>query len=132
MYKIRGLPEDPQGVCILGNGACLFASVFLSFYRVCKGKLLDPNSAKFRRAVQRLRKETVDYVVQQWDWTLGEVRGNITGQESVGLEYIADPECKEIVNKASYATHMACRSTFGGQTELQALSALLNVGLLVH
>lgn len=132
MYKTRGLPEDPQGVCIPGDGACLFSSVYLTFYYASKGKLLNPNSARFSKVVQRLREETVDYVIKHWDWPLGGVRGNIKGSESVSMEYIADPDCPEIVDKASYASHMACPSTFGGQTELQALSALLNVGILVH
>ncbi|GAQ90390.1 hypothetical protein KFL_006340090 [Klebsormidium nitens] len=127
-----GLPDDPEVVSVPGDGACLFAATFLCFYHTSKGKLPDPNSARFKAAVQKLRTETVNYVVQHWTWPLGGIRGNVTGKESVEMEYAADPGCPEIVDKESYAAHMVENRTFGGQTELLALSALLNVCILVH
>lgn len=132
MYKTSGLPVNPQSVSVPGDGACLFSSVFACFYYASKGELPDPFGKRFRTAVQKLREETVHYVVQHWDWPIGGVRGNVTGTESVEMEYVADPECPQISDKATYASHMSERETFGGQTELLALSALLNVGILVH
>jgi phage pi2 protein 07 len=38
----------------------------------------------------------------------------------------------EIVDKESYRMRMTKQATFGGQTELQALSAILNCGIVVH
>jgi hypothetical protein len=104
----------------------------VGFYFCKKGVIVDPASERFKKAVQRLRVETVRYVLEHWDWPLGGVRGNPTGRESVELEYFADPEVSEIVDAESYRTLMAKRGTFGGQTELQALSGLLNCGIVVH
>lgn len=132
MYRTSGLSDNPEVISIPGDGACLFSAAFLCFYHASKGKIPDPNSAKFKKAVQKLREETVNYVAQHWSWPLGGVRGNISGQESVEADYVADPECAEISDKDSYTSHMIKRGAFGGQTELLALSALLNVCIIVH
>lgn len=104
----------------------------MGFYFCKKGVVVDPTSERFKKAVQKLREETVQYVLEHWDWPLGGVRSNMTGRESVELEYFADPEVPEIVDKESYRRRMTKQVTFGGQTELQALSALLNCGIVVH
>jgi hypothetical protein len=119
-------------VRVPGDGACLFSAVFVCLYHDRKGVIPDSSSERFRRAVQRLRVETVQYVIEHWDWPLGGVRGNPTGGESVDMEYFADPECPEIEDRETYQAHMSQRKTYGGQTELQALSALLNCGIVVH
>jgi hypothetical protein len=130
--KTTGIPEDARVVPIPGDGACLFSACFLLLYYEWTGKVADPSSKRFRTAVQRLREETVEYVMQHADWPIGGVRGNSSGREHVAMEYVADPECPEIRDLESYGEHMAKRETFGGQTELQALSGLLNVGIMVH
>jgi hypothetical protein len=86
MSRTTGFPDNPQLVSIPGDGACLFSAVFVCLYHSKKGVVVDPNSERFKKAVQRLREETVQYVIEHWKWPLGGVRGNMTGRESVELE----------------------------------------------
>ena len=109
-----------------------FLQCFCVSTTIAPGKVADPSSKRFRIAVQRLREETVAYVMQHADWPLGGVRGNVSGRDSVDMEYVADPDSPEIQNLESYQEHMSQRETFGGQTELQALSGLLNIAIVVH
>jgi hypothetical protein len=73
---------------------------------------MDPNPCNFgfRRAVQRLRAATVQYVVEHWEWPLGGVRGNATGEQAGAVS--RDTHDLRIVREARRPRHL----TYGHET----------------
>jgi hypothetical protein len=124
--------NDLVAIEVPSDGNCLFSAIFLAFYQKSKGDLIKADGKKFKAASDKLRATTVDYILENWDCPLGDAAGNLTGQETVAFEYMSDPECTEISSQETYQNEMQRTHVFAGETELLALSAVLNCGIVVH
>lgn len=61
--RTTGMPEGARVIDVPGDGACLFSAIFLCFYDERKQRTPDPSTRRFATAVQKLREETVRYVI---------------------------------------------------------------------
>jgi hypothetical protein len=118
-----------------GNGSCLFHSVFIAYralmtQRPPEGITAGPLVA----ASAKLRNAAVDYIIDHYRKPLGGIKGNMRGCDLVLLEYASDDHDGEenVRGPMTYARKMMDVTTFGGNTELHALSALLDVAIVVH
>lgn len=137
--RVDGFPAGKKAlvVDVPADGTCMFHAVFTCFYHAHRGTVLEPMSQsaipKMRKASHRLRLATVAYVLRHYRRPLGGAQGNSTGRELVTMEYVLDPNLKNVVKgPKTYAQYMSNYATFGGETELHAMSAMLKCAILVH
>ena len=85
-------------------------------------------------ASNHLRGLAVDYVLDHYRKPLGGVSGNMSGRDLIALEYASDVSDGEgsVRGPLTYARKMRDTNTYGGNTELFALSAILDAIIVVH
>jgi hypothetical protein len=117
-----------------GDGSCLFHSVFIAYRSLQSGHPTINDERLLVRASLKLRHAAVDYILEHYRKPLGGIKGNLTGRDLVLLEYGSDAVDGEesVKGPLTYARKMRDGNTFGGNTELCALSAILKVAVVVE
>lgn len=124
------VPQGSKLYDVPGDGSCLFHAVYITFYKSRRGVLIPPSNALVR-ASKLLREATIKYLLLHYNRPVAKVQGNPTGRELIALEYGSDPTVP-VRGPKTYLEYMRRTTTFGGETELYALSGLLKVAIAVH
>jgi hypothetical protein len=121
--------EDFQLVRVPADGSCMFHAIAATL----AGRALSSHESA--KVSGRLQDAAIGYVVRFWRSCIGGVRGNPTGREMVEIEYRSaegEDAAKSVRGPMSYAKYMRRRNTYGGHTELLALSGLLGAVIIIH
>ncbi|GAQ89982.1 hypothetical protein KFL_005860010 [Klebsormidium nitens] len=117
-----------------GDGSCLFHSILLASLAAKGVDVTTLSRTYIIRNSKKLRQAAVDYVIGHMRTPLGGIRGNLTGGELILNEYASNNVDGEanIKDGPSYKRVMSRTTTYAGNTELIALSALLKAKIVVH
>lgn len=117
-----------------GDGSCLFHSILLASLAAKGLDVTTLSRSYIVRNSKKLRQAAVDYVIRHLRTPLGGIRGNMTGSELILNEYASSSVDGEagIKDGPSYKRVMSKTTTYAGNTELIALSALLKAKIVVH
>ena len=128
-----GRSDDYTSIEVPGDGSCLFHAVLVSYFAEKKLRLpVYASPSRLHDTSLKLRERAVDYVVRHYDTALGE--GFEKGKDLIMLEYGSSEDESRgppIQNLSQYGEQMRRPTTFGGNTEIVALSQVLRSNIVV-
>lgn len=105
---------------MLGNGSCLFSSIYQQMYKVAE------NTPEFKNKVQELRENVIDFIKENiHDYTV-ELKDSIADMGGIKFNDLTLEHCKYYLDNV-----MQMASTSGGHETLKAIKEMFKTNILI-